>query len=419
MPEAKKMLVFHSAYTFDDLKNRGLEIYVTSKDAGEFFEKVLTVSPIASLQYPENGTREFGPPKFYYLDERNVILEGKIERFRSLHRLKFLNFVTAQFSVVLKLLFRGKLGEIDLIQADDPLFNGIYGYFFSKLLRKPLVVGVWGNPGRIRKLSGIPIMPRLFPTVHMEEKIEKFVLRRASMVITQNLENLSYVLDVGVDATKTEILPLGIGIHSDHFSASEERLDTSSDFQEFGIRDQRVIVCISRLEQIKFVDHAIRASQVLKRAKLEFKLIIIGGGREQTNLQNLAKELGVESEVVFAGNRSQEWIAGALVRSHLALAPLTGRALLETALSGCPVVAYDVDWHGEIVRTGETGALVENLNYIEMGEAALKLLQDEPTRLKMSDNIWRVAMSMAAPEAIIEKQIEIYSNLTRSSRSQA
>jgi glycosyltransferase involved in cell wall biosynthesis len=160
------------------------------------------------------------------------------------------------------------------------------------------------------------------------------------------------------------------------------------------------------------VDHAVKACQVLKDAGIEFTLILIGDGREREKLLSLAEDLGIEKSVVFAGNRSQHWIAGTLNRAHLALAPLTGRALLEIALSGCPVIAYDVDWHAEIVRTGDTGFLVENLNEKKLGEAALEILQDESKRLQMGQNIRNLAMEMASPEVIIRKQVEIYQRLT-------
>ena len=406
------MLVFHSAYTFDDLQRLGLEIFVTSRDAGEFFDHVLTVNPAASLQYPPQDPRRFTGPEFFQLDARNTVLEGKAGRFSLLKRFEILNFLLAQISLFGVLLRRGGLRNIALIRVEDPRLNGVYGYLVSRLLRKPLVVGVWGNPSRIRKSQGSPLTPRLFPSVRVEEFVERFVLHRASMVLAQNQDNISYAVDFGVDPAKTRILPLGIGIDPSHFLPLKDRVDVSDDFGKFGISNEFVILCISRLEALKMVDHAVRACRVLKEAKVNFKLILIGEGRERANLESLAEASGITKEVIFAGNRSQEWIAGTLSRSHLVIAPLTGRALLETALSGCPVVAYDVDWHAEIVRTGETGILVENLNHEELGKAALRILMNEPDRLQMSQAIRALALDMAAPEVIIKKQFEIYKELT-------
>lgn len=408
----RKMLVFHSAYTFDDLEKRGLQIFVTSRDAGQFFNEVLTVSPVASLQYPPNDSKIFTKPAFYKLNANNIILEGRVGRFQSLKRFKFLNFVSAQVSLLYTLIKYGGLKEVELVRAEDPRFNGIYGYVFSRLLRKPLVIGVWGNPARIRESTNAPLTPRLFPTVSMEERVEKFILTRASVVLAQNSDNLSFALSLGVEPKRTRILPLGVGIDSAHFLKNDERVDVSSDFRKLGISDERVVVCISRLESTKAVDQAILASKVIKKHYSYFKLLIIGDGREKARLEKLAKDLGIEREVVFAGNRSQVWIAGALAKSDISIAPLTGRALLETALSGCPVVAYDIDWHGEIVKSGRTGELVENLNYQKLAEAAVRILQNNPVRIDMGNNIRALALEMANPEMIVKKQIDIYKSLT-------
>jgi glycosyltransferase involved in cell wall biosynthesis len=171
------------------------------------------------------------------------------------------------------------------------------------------------------------------------------------------------------------------------------------------------------LELHKVVDHAIQACKVLKESHLDFQLLLIGDGREKANLKKLAKDLGIEKEVIFAGNRSQEWIAGALAHADLSIAPLTGRALLETALSSCPVVAYDVDWHGEIVQSGRTGELVENLNYQKLGEAALRLLQNNSVRIEMGIRMQELAMELADPEVIIKRQVDIYRSLTEKKNS--
>ena len=58
-PAAKRMLVFHSAYTYDYLKTYGMEIFVQGRDAGGVFKEILTVSPVASLQYPKDDARVY------------------------------------------------------------------------------------------------------------------------------------------------------------------------------------------------------------------------------------------------------------------------------------------------------------------------------------------------------------------------
>lgn len=416
MAHTKRMLVFHSAYTFDFLKKFGMEVFVQSRDAGNYFESVLTVSPIATLQYAQNDPRIFSEAEFLHLDEHNTILEGRIGRYKVLQSFKLLNFLIAQSSLIFKIVRYGKLSEVDLIRAEDPRFNAIYGYIFSKILRKPLVIGVWGNPGRLRELNGKPNMPRFFPSSRIEERVEKFLLRRASIVLAQNAENMSYALVAGVDPKKTRITPLGVGIDKAHFLPLDSRQDVSEDLKSWGVENELILFCISRLEALKMVDHAIRACKVLSDSNIPFKLILIGDGRQREELEALAADLGIAENVIFAGNRSQEWIAGLMRHVDLNVAPLCGRALLEASLSGCPAVSYDVDWHGEIVHKGVTGELIKNLDFCAMGEAVRKLLLDDGLRAEMAENMRKLAFQLASPERITAEQVKIYTELGVSRR---
>ena len=408
---SKRMLVFHSAYTYDHLKEFGMEVFVQARDAGNFFDEILTVSPTANLQYLENDYRNFTKPEFFQLDSKNIILEGKISRYRFLKKFPALNFVFAQMSLIFTIFKLGKLRDVKLVRAEDLRVNGLYGFFFSKILRIPFVVGVWGNPGRLRELNQAPNMPRLFPTMKSEERVEKFVLNRADIVLAQNQENLSYALNAGVNPKKTHFTELGVGIDKSHFLPRDLRQDVKGDFEKWGALDTTVLICISRLEISKMVNHAILASKTLMDAGIDFKLILVGDGRESNNLKSLAQKQGLAQQVIFAGNCSQAWIAGALNLVDINVAPLCGRSLLEASLAGLPAVSYDVDWHSEIVIPGSTGFLVQNLDYSAMGEAILILCRDQELRKKMSFSMHQKAMDLASPEKIANRQKMIYQEL--------
>ena len=410
-PACKKMLVFHSAYTYDFMKQYGMEVFVQARDAGNFFEEILTVSPLATLQYPKNSNCHYSKPEFFNLDQKNRILEGRITRYRFLRRVPSLNFFFAQFSLFFSIFKYGALRDVQLVRSEDPRLNGLYGYFFSKILRKPLVIGVWGNPGRLREINQAPNMPRLFPTMKSEERLEKFVLRRADAVLAQNFENLQYALKAGINPSRGHYTQLGVGIDKSHFLPRNQRKNVEGDLETLRVLGNLVLLCISRLETLKMVDHSIKACKILKENHIAFKLLLIGDGREIENLKLLAENEGLADDVIFAGNRSQEWISGALNFAHINIAPLCGRSLLEASLGGLPAVAYDVDWHNEIVIPGSTGFLVPNLNFTEMGKALLKLCSDENLRLEMAKAMQGKAIELANPEKIALVQRRIYQSL--------
>ncbi len=407
-----RMLVFHSAYTYEYLAKYGMEIFVQARDAGNYFDQILTVSPLATLQYETNNLNLFSKPSFHRLDDKNVILEGRIGRFEKLSRFPKINFLLAQFSLVFTILIHGKLSQVSIVRAEDPRINGIYGFLFSKLLRVPLIIGVWGNPGRLRKMNNQPLMPRLFPTAKREEQVENFILRRATMVLAQNAENMRYVLEAGVPLTKTMFTELGVGIDKNHFLPLEEREDVSFDATNWGLSEKFVLCCISRLEKSKMVDHAIKSLVLLKEHRVPFKMILIGDGRERVELEKLAEELGINENLIYAGNRSQSWIAGILKYVDVNVAPLCGRSLLEASLAGCPAVAYNLDWHSVIVHDGETGFLVPALNFTELGNKILELYQNPKLRYLMREKMKIEAVKFANPEMIAARQKSMYQKLS-------
>jgi glycosyltransferase involved in cell wall biosynthesis len=406
------MLVFHTAYTFQMIKDLGLEVFVKARNSAEVFDLVITVNPIADLQTYKGHKIPRQSPRKYVLDDKNIIIEGYSGRVLALDKFPKINFLVAQLSLVTYLVRKGYLRDIKLVRGEDPRFNGVYAFIFSRITQVPLIIGLWGNPGRLRKLNKSPVMPRMFKSTTREERLEKFVLRHADLVLAQNKENISYALEANIPLEKTAITPLGIGIDKSHFVRPDLRPNFLMELKNLGVNEKLVFVCISRLELIKMVDHAVKACALVAKSGLKFNLIIVGDGREKENLQDLAVDLGLGNVVFFAGNKSQAWIASLMPNVDLNIVPLCGRSLLEASLSGCPAVAYDVDWHADIVIDDKTGFLVENLNYVELAKCIEKYVHvGEARRSEMKKNMYTLAKEQASPEVLITRQREMYRNL--------
>jgi glycosyltransferase involved in cell wall biosynthesis len=256
-------------------------------------------------------------------------------------------------------------------------------------------------------------MPRLFLRCAIEEKVEKFVLRRADFVLAQNDENLNSAIAYGARSDRSALTELGVGIDAAHFLPPELRKSASLEFKEWECSGKTILICVSRLEKLKMVDHAVLSVKRLKEMKIPFKLIIVGTGREEWFLKELARENSLQDEIVFAGQRSQDWISSALAMSDIFVSPLCGRALLEAGLAGIPAVGYDVDWHNQII-TQNTGFLVENLNLPKLSEEVCKLSLQKDLALKLGSNMRIHALSLANPNSIAQRQREIYALLIES-----
>lgn len=406
-----RMLVFDSAYTYEILTRRKIEVIVTGRDLGGYFEHIWTCHPVASLLVDETSTERFGRPQFHELAPGHTMIEGRIGRFASLRRFQNINFLLAQidlFVVLWRLIGRER---IDIVRSEDPHYNGLCAWLMSRLRRLPLLVGVWGNPGAVRAVTGRPLMPRIFRKVAVEEAVERFVLRRADRVMVQNANNGEFVKDYGVSDDRIAIFRLGNLLHEDHFSAPESRTGGAEALAEFGITGHDTLAVLSRLEPLKLVDHVVSAVSLLKQRGRPVTAILVGDGVGRDDLEELANRLEIADRIVFAGNRDQQWIARVVAHVSMVVSPLTGRALGEAALGGAPLVAYDIDWHGEIVETGKTGELVEYLNIEKLADAIERLLDNPDMARRYGDAVRDRAMAMLDPKTADRDQAALYDQL--------
>jgi len=410
-----ELLVFNSAYTYEKIIKQNLQVFIESKDAGSLFNSVLTANPIASLQYGPSLNSGTSLIKINSVTKKNIMVEGKINSNSIFRYFKKLDFFLVQIYFLFILFKKFNLKEVKIIRAEDPRFNGLWGYVMSKLLRKPLVIGVWGNPRRIRSETNLPLMPKLFKSCRTEEIVEKFILNKATIVLAQNQDNMNYVRSLGISEDKLRIVPLGIDIHSEHFKNSKERANLDEEIISLGLNNKKIIVCISRLEKSKRIDQVILSLKHLKNKFLNCKLVIIGDGSEAAYLKNLINDIGVSDQVVLVGNRSQIWIASILKYADIGVAPLTGRALLEMGLAGCPVIAYDIDWHSQLVIDNVTGFLVEDSDIRKFGLKILFLLNNDNLRKQMGINMRALSLEFADLDYYREFQAKIYSDLMRNS----
>jgi glycosyltransferase involved in cell wall biosynthesis len=407
------MLVFDSAYTHKIMVERRVEAIVTGRDLGGYFEHVWTCHPVASLLEPEGSADRFGRPVLHALAPRHTLIEGRIGRYPWLAWFPILNFLLAQADLLRLLLRIVDKEGIRIVRGEDPHYNGLLGLLVARLRKLPLMIGVWGNPGAIRAVTGAPLTPRLFRKVGVEEAVERFVLRRADRVMAQNEDNRLFVIGTGVPRERTEIFRFGNLLHPAHFADPATRGDGEAELAALGAAGKDTLLIISRLQKLKLVHHVIEAMSLLKARGRSVSALFVGDGPFREEMERLAVERDVAGDVVFCGNRRQDWLARLIPTVSAVVSPLTGRAMAEAALGGAPVAAYDIDWHSELIEAGETGELVPYLDHLGLADAIERLLADPARARRMGAALRAKALAMLDPAAADRAQIAAYEALLK------
>ena len=157
----------------------------------------------------------------------------------------------------------------------------------------------------------------------------------------------------------------------------------------YGLADRPVVVCVSRLVPRKGQDTLIRALPAIRRRVPDAALLLVGGGPYRATLERLARQTGVERDVVFTG--SVPW---AELPAHYAAGDVfampcrtrrggldvegLGIVYLEASATGLPVVAGDSGGAPDAVREGETGYVVRGRDVAAVADRVATCCRPRP-----------------------------------------
>ena len=399
-----ELLVLDASYTLEMLVERGMMHSVLCRDLDGFFFHVWSVHPFASLLSSEKSATRFGDCVYHSLTPRHTFIEGKVGRFNFLSRYPRINFFVAQFSLFISLLFLIWRRPIRIIRVGDPLYLGIFGLVLSALTRSRLVIRVNGNNVRLRKDTGNAVYPKLFGSSGCEERIENFVLPRADLVAAPNHDNAEFATACGALSGRVTIFPYGNLLAPEHFSEPTTCVCDIDMFRDLGIEPRKYLLLVGRLEPLKFPDDVVRAFAEIRQRGIDVKLVLAGNGNMLSELKILSYTMNVQDHIIFAGNQNQRSLRQLYTFASTVISPLTGRALSEAALCACPIVAYDLDWQGELITNGETGALVPFRSWQTIANEVEQFLLKPDLAAKMGQNARLRALSMFDPVLLNEHE---------------
>jgi glycosyltransferase involved in cell wall biosynthesis len=407
---SRRILYLDMSFVLQAYKNRQLEQALESRKLDGYFDYVVSVHPLAGL-FPSDA-QEFGAPRHTKLDDNHIFVEGTVGVTPWLRRLPAINLLIAQIQLLFRLYRVCRKERIDVIRIGDPYYLGLFGWLLAKLLGVPLVIRSCFDYDLLFATSGKAVFPRLFRYRWLEKKIETFIFARCDLVAGANLNNLQYAIKNGADSQKGVIFRYGNLIHPAHFTAPNDRNNVAKILSDLRISN-KFLLTISRLEPMKQPHHNLLVLKELLAWGHLVTFVFIGDGSMHAELEKTAKELGVFEHVRFTGNQSQQFIADLLPYASVVLSPHMGRGLTEACLAGAPIVAYDYDWQGEIIKNCETGFLVPDGDWSSMALRAHELLLSSIKAKRLGAAARALALDMMEPKRLTQYEVSTYEKLLR------
>jgi glycosyltransferase involved in cell wall biosynthesis len=189
-------------------------------------------------------------------------------------------------------------------------------------------------------------------------------------IIADSLEEEAHVLALGISRSRVTYIPNAV--------APAPAIDKMEARKEFGLPEAATIIgWIGKLDVQKDPGLIVRSFGEVAKNHPNAVLAIAGLGPMLAELQQLARDCGVEDRVFFLGFRPGLKVMGACdiyaMTSHY-----EGLAyvLLEALSSGLPIVTTDMVVAHSVVDDGVNGAIVSKRDPVEFAKPLAALVED-------------------------------------------
>ena len=277
----------------------------------------------------------------------------------------------------------------------------------------------------LRGPTGLPVVS----TVHSDYKLDymgrPFARLTFGAINAWALRHLDY--RIGVSDAMVDLL-IDRGFPPDRFYAIYNGIDftpapSQGDRLAYlrglgaDVEENSVVVGIAaRLNPVKDMSTLIRGFAEGHKSCPRLRLVIAGDGEERQKLEDLAKELGVEKEVTFAG-----WISGGMDRFYSALDvnALTSLsetfpyALTEGARFHLATVATAVGGIPYLIDQDVNGYLFTPGDWQTLGRYLAALGNEDSLRREMGEKLYEKASAKFSIQSTVDTQLHIYEEIIR------
>ena len=276
----------------------------------------------------------------------------------------------------------------------------------------------------LRRSTGLPVVT----TVHSDYRLD--YLGRPFSRLTYGTINTLVVrrLDyrIGVSDAMTDLL-ISRGFDPDKlftiyngldFTPRTPAMDRQAYWKSVGLEADAgsvVVGIAARLNPVKDIATLVRGFARAHAQCPELRLLIAGDGEQMDMLKNLARELGVERQVCFAGwvSDTDSFYNAIDINTLTSLSETFPYSLTEGARAALPTVASRVGGVPYLIEHGIHGLLFEAGDAEALARHLVTLAQDPELRRHMGRRLYQRARKDYSLESTLRRQLDIYEAILR------
>ena len=284
-----------------------------------------------------------------------------------------------------------------VITAQDPFEAGLISWCLAKRFHAGLEVQLHGdfygnNYWRKERLINF-----------FRFYLGKFVLRRAKVV---------RVVSERIEKSIKKITKADVFRNPIYF----EPLRDDRSFLRMRDKGTPEILAVGNLVDVKNHGLLLESFAELKKENLKSAgLFVVGDGYKMEELERRASSLGLkEKDVLIVMKRDlKAYYEQADIFVHPSLYEGWGRAVVEAASFGLPIVMSNVGLAGEVIKNDESGLIVPVNDKEALKNAIIKLAQDEALRKRLGEGAKRAVSALPDKERYLNKIKEAWQSASK------
>jgi glycosyltransferase involved in cell wall biosynthesis len=245
-----------------------------------------------------------------------------------------------------------------------------------------------------------------------ELAIDRYLAKRTDRIVANSSAVKEFYAKHGVADSKIVVIPNAVEPFASDGPPREVLL------AELGIpAEAHLVAAVGRLWPQKRVKDLIWAADLLKSARGDVHLLVIGEGPQRWRLERFARQVENDDCVHFLGQRDDVphilphcdclWLASSFEGQS--------NAILEAMAAGLPVIATDIPGNRDLVVPRETGYLVTVGDSAGFAKWTNALLEDRDLAQRMGDAGRQRVLKEFTVERMVQRHASLYEGLVSGS----
>ena len=282
-------------------------------------------------------------------------------------------------------------------------YTNIFGTIAAALSRVPVRLTFKGETAGFRTAT--------------QKRIERAVFRLSHCVIANSDAVREQLISEGVAARKIVRHYNGLDLNRVAVAADLTRQQI---LQMFGLPERRFVTIVANLRhRVKDYPMFLRAAARVRASVPDAGFIVAGEGELMPELEELAGQLQIASDVFFIGRceKLAELLSISEVCALSSKAEGFSNAILEYMAAARPVVVTDVGGAREAVVDGESGYLVASGDDEQMANRIIRLLRNQEEARLMGLRGRAIIEEKFSTELQLKTTLSLYERLLRQADS--